>query len=277
MKIKFPIFIAVILIVITFESAAKKPSFKKNKEAIGGIKTIYVVTDSMLMEHYSKQDVGVDQSFNNDLGIQVFKATKDLLSKQIKAEFVHAASAVGLYPEGNLFTVDTRDPQNQIILPAVDESIGIESKMEVIEKIEPLFERMHRFPDTYKKNRTYLPDLVNKSYERVGWLNLNSDEAVLMITVSGLRKKPAGSTGKTVASAVLTLGMGVYIELAIKYFNAALVNADGQLLWAGVSKTGYDFTEYKLKETLYKMYKSLPYKIKRPRKPKKRNHYSNFK
>lgn len=255
----------VVLLLTSFVVEAKKVSFKSNKKAIEAIKTVYVVTDSMLMEHYNKNDVGLDPEFNFDIGKQVFKSTKAYLAKHFDAKFIHAGSAVGLYPEGLVYVMDANETDQQINLPAYDKTVGMidEKQMIEIEKIEPLFERMHRMPETYKEKKAFVPDMLEKSYERVQWLNLQPDEAVLMVSATGLRKRPKGSTGKTVAAAVLTLGMGLYIELAPKYFHAGLVDAQGKLLWVGRTDTTKGISQQQIRDSLFKMYKTLPFKIKR--------------
>lgn len=255
----------VFLLLISSVSFAKKEYFEKNKSTIESLSKIYVMTDSMIVDDLKGSDVGVEVEYNYQLNELIFSDTKKILDGQVKAELVHAASAIGLHEADNVYVPDSLDLNNKIILPVVNESIGIDRRDEFIQKLDPLFERSHKITQSFKERRNYAPDMKEKSFERVSWLNLQEDEAVLMIIASGLKVPGKKSAGQGIATAVLTLGMFVSFEVSITQFNLVLVNHDGELLWANAKyKQGKPAKKNKPENFMYSALRTMPVKIRHP-------------
>lgn len=245
--------------------ANSKKDFQDNKSKIESLQKIYVVTDSLVTDDLKGKDMGVEVGYNYQLNKLIFRDIQKILDGQIQAELVHAASAIGLHQPDNVYVPDSLDLNNHIILPSVDESLVFERRDDFINKLDPLFERSHKVTRSFKDRKTYIPDMMEKSFERVAWLNLEEGEAVMLMITSGTKVPGKKSVGQGVATAVLTLGMFTSFQVSATQFNTVLISHEGELLWANAKfKTGKPAKNKNPENFMYSTLRKMPVKIRHP-------------
>lgn len=255
------------LLLFQFHSVhAKKDEFKNYADQIKALRTIYVVTDTTIVENVEKKKFGLHLPYNQQVGIEMFANIKDFLGKGINSNFIHALSSVGLYEKENVFIYDAEDISNHIVFPVLDKNINYPMLANFKASLDYIVDRTHAWPRTRKEFKKYRSRMLKENFSGVKNLNLTENEAVLVFITAGSKVPTKKSVGEAVASTVLTLGLFTRYSISANQLNAALISHDGELLWANSYFRGGKVTKDKKQESfLRSLFKTFPIKIKKTR------------
>jgi len=251
----------IILLSFLSTSIAKSP-FDTHKEKIKSLKNIYVLTDTLVVDDMKGQQIGLTTEYNYILGQKLFKNLKTLLASSLNANFIHVANTVGLYEQDNVYLEDSLDLNHKIILPKIDPSVSFTRQDDFLNQLNPLADRSFDMSRPTKMHKKYQARMLDKDFSRISRLNLDKDDAVLMLLTSGIKVPGKKTAGKAALVGILTLGMVLAIETSATNFNVVLMASDGTLLWAGKSlKAGKGDKDKKLLKLLKKSFKNFPIKL----------------
>jgi hypothetical protein len=259
---------ALILILISTTTVqAKKSVFDKNKSSVKSLETIYVLTDTTMIEDMPDKTVGMNLEYNQNLGKELFTNLVELFKGTLKAQFIHSISAVGLYESDNVYIPDYLDSSHKIMLPVIDESIKSPEREAFLHELNPLVDRSYAIVKTRKEKRNYLEVMSDKDFTRMQSLGLKPGEAVLLLIATGVKIPTKKSVGQAVATTILTLGLFTGWQMSANNFNAVLISHDGQLLWTNAYFKGGKVTKDKKQESFLRhLFKTFPVKLNKKRK-----------
>lgn len=264
MKIKITVII--MLFAIT-NVQAKKSIFSKNEATVKSLESIYVLTDTTLIEDMPDKTVGLNLEYNQKLGKELFTNLLELFKGTLKAQFIHSIATVGLYESNNVYIPDYLDSSHKIILPVIDESIKNPEKDAFLHELNPLVDRSYAIVKTRKDKKNYLETMIDKDFTRIQKLGLKQREAVLLLIATGVKIPTNKSVGQAVATTILTLGLYTGWQMSANNFNAVLISHDGQLLWSNAYFKGGKVTKDKKQESFLRhLFKTFPVKINKKRK-----------
>lgn len=264
MKIKT---ILILILISTTTVHAKKSVFDKNKSAVKSLETIYVLTDTTLIEDMPDKTVGMNLEYNQNLGKELFTNLQELFKGTLKAQFIHSLATVGLYESDNVYIPDYLDSNHKIMLPVIDESIINPEKEAYLYELNPLVDRSYAIVKTRKEKRNYLEVMSDKDFTRMQRLELKPGEAVLLLIATGVKIPTKKSVGQAVATTILTLGLFTGWQMSASNFNAVLISHDGKLLWTNAYFKGGKVTKDKKQESfLRRLFKTFPVKLNKKRK-----------
>jgi hypothetical protein len=259
--------VVILIIISTTSVQAKKSIFDKNKAAVKSLETIYVLTDTTLIEDMPDKTVGMNLEYNQNLGKELFTNLQELFKGTIKAQFIHSIATVGLYQSDNVYIPDYLDSSHKIILPVIDESINNSNKDAFLKELNPLVDRSYAIVKTRKEKRNYLEVMTDKDFTRIQRLGLKQGEAVLLLIATGVKIPTKKSVGQAVATTILTLGLFTGWQMSANNFNAVLISHDGQLLWTNAYFKGGKVTKDKKQESFLRhLFKTFPVKLEKKRK-----------
>jgi len=254
--------------MVTVADARKKDPFAVNKEVIKSLQTIFVLTDTTLVEDMKGKQIGLNVAYNQNLGHELFANLVEYFNHSINAKLIHSLASVGLYQPENVYFPDYQDINNQIILPVLDDTILNPDADAYRQVLNPLVDRSYATVKTRKERKKYLAAMSEKDFSRIQSLALQQGEAVLLIIATGIKIPTKKSVGQAVATTILTLGFVTGWQRSANQFNAVLISHDGQLLWTDAYFRGGKVSKDKRQESFIKrLFKSFPVK---PQK-KKRN------
>ncbi len=256
--------VILIVLILNFSIVNAKSPFDSHKNQIKSLNTIYVLTDTMVVDDMKGSDVGLETEYNFILGRKLFKNLEYLLESSISADFVHIINSVGLYEKDNVYLLDTKDLATKIILPQIDEEVKIENQESFLKELNPLADRSFDMTRPSRMHKKYQIKMLDKDFSRISRVGLHEGEAVLMLLTSGIKVPGKKTAGKAALVGLLTLGMYVPIEMSATNFNVVLFDHKGQLLWAGKSlKAGKGDKDKKQLKLLKKSFKGFPLKLKK--------------
>ena len=263
---KFKI-ILILILISTTTVQAKKIVFDKNKAAVKSLETIYVLTDTTLIEDMPDKTVAINLEYNQNLGKEFFSNLLELFKGTLKAQFIHSIASVGLYESDNVYIPDYLDSSHKIILPVIDESIKNPEKDAFLHELNPLVDRSYAIVKSRKQKRNYLEMMFDKDFTRIQRLGLKQGEAVLLLIATGVKIPTKKSVGQAVATTILTLGLYTGWQMSANNFNAVLISHDGKLLWTNAYFKGGKVTKDKKQESFLRhVFKTFPVKLKKQRK-----------
>jgi hypothetical protein len=249
------------LILLSSFGVQSKKLFKENKEAIENLEKIYVVTDITIVEDLPDNKVGINKEYNIKFGENLFKNLKNIFRSKIQSSLIHAVNSIGLYEQSNVFIPDSLDVNKKIMLPSFNMEMKNELDNSFIEDINPLVDKSFDQGRPTKMHKKYQKKMLENDYTKIKKLNLDKNEAVLIIISTGIKVPTKKSIGKAVASTILTLGLFTRIETSAINFNTVLISNEGKLLWAGKSlKTSKSSNDKKLIIQLQKIFFGFPIK-----------------
>ncbi len=264
MKIKT---VLILILVSATTVHAKKSLFDKNKTLVKSLETIYVLTDTTLIEDMPDKTVGMNLEYNQNLGKELFINLMELFKGTLKTQFIHSIATVGLYESDNVYIPDYLDSSHKIMLPVIDESIKNPEKDAFLHELNPLVDRSYAIVKTRKEKRNYLEVMSDKDFTRIQRLGLRQSEAVLLLIATGVKIPTKKSIGQAVATTILTLGLYTGWQMSANNFNAVLISHDGQLLWTSAYFKGGKVTKDKKQESFLRhLFKTFPVKLKKNRK-----------
>ena len=259
--------ILILIIISTTTVQAKKSVFDKNKAFVKSLDTIYVLTDTTLIEDMPDKTVGMNLAYNQNLAKEIFTNLQDLFKGTLKAQFIHSIATVGLYQTDNVYIPDYMDSSHKIMLPVIDETIKNPEKDAFLYELDPLVDRSYAIVKTRKEKGNYLEVMADKDFTRMQRLGLKQGEAVLLLITTGVKIPTKKSVGQAVATTILTLGLFTKWQMSANNVNAVLISHDGQLLWTNAYFKGGKVTKDKKQESfLRSLFKTFPVKLNKKRK-----------
>jgi len=254
--------LTIILMIFLSSANAKKSHFTGNEEAIKSLQTIYVLTDTTLVEELKKNQRGLNLAYNQNLGKELFANLVKYFDGLINAELIHSVASVGLYHPENVYLPDYLDSSHKIILPVIDETIINSDVDEYIQVLNPLVDRSFAIVKSRKERKNYLDTMFEKDFTRIQRLGLQQGESVLLIIAAGTKVPTQKSVEQGIATAILTLGLFSSWEISANQFNAVLISHDGKLLWTDAYfKSGKVTKDKKQKSFIKRLFKHFPVKM----------------
>lgn len=254
-------FIILFLINTSLNISAKSP-YDNTKSELKSLETIFVITDTTLIEQISKQDYGLNKEYNFEEGKLLFKIIQKTLSKKLNAEFKHSLNTIGLKSADNTYILDSTNPKLRLFLPVIENYIEDSSMQELINIINPIADTSYDSSQpSFGMHKKYQNMMLKSDFSSIKNLKIKENEAVLLLMTSGVKVPTKTSVKGAVATSILTLGLLSVAKVSVTNMNLLLISHDGKLLWSGkVIKKGVLGKEWMQTILFKKTLKKFPIK-----------------
>ncbi len=226
----------IILLITIFNTSisSSKSLFTNKTNEIKALKSIYVVTDTTMVELISKSKYGLNEDYNLKLGKQLFNVIEKTLKNKTNADFTHSLNTIGLKNQENVYFLDYKDHSKKLYLPLIDkENLFPKSEQFLIETNQIADKAYDSSNPSFGMHKKYQKKMLKNQFLTIKKLGLEDGEAVLILLTSGV-KVPTKTTIKgAVVSSILTLGMLTIAKVSVTNMNILLISNKGELIWAG--------------------------------------------